>query len=235
VVRPRWTSGPREITLVRHGHSRANQADAEARDAGAESLELDRRDADVVLSATGRTEADRLAAWLAREGAAAQPTLVISSPYRRTVETAEHIVAGLGIELVHDERLRERELGLFDGLTGVGIRSRHPEEAERRKQLGKFYYQPPYGESLGDVCLRVRSLLEDLRHGYDGARLWLVTHQAVIMSFRYVLEELSEEALLDIDRRVQIPNASLTTYRRDGDALELVAFADASVLEEAGP
>jgi broad specificity phosphatase PhoE len=78
----------------------------------------------------------------------------------------------------------------------------------------------------------VRSLLDDLRHGYDGARVWLVTHQAVIMSFRYALEELSEEDLLDIDRTAPIPNASMTRYRRDGDRLELVSFADTSAVDE---
>ena len=80
--------------------------------------------------------------------------------------------------------------------------------------------------------LRVRSLLDDLRHGYDGTRLWLFTHQAVIMSFRYALEDLTEEELLDIDSRVQIPNASLTTYRRAGQGLELVAFADTSAVDQ---
>ena len=55
------------------------------------------------------------------------------------------------------------------------------------------------------------------------------------MSFRYALEDLSEEELLDIDRTVPIPNASMTTYRRDGDRLELISFADTSAVDETGP
>jgi broad specificity phosphatase PhoE len=231
-VRTRWTEGPVELTLVRHGESLGNRADAAAREAKAERLDLDERDADVALSDTGIEQADGVAKWLAGDGASAPPDLVISSPSRRARETAERIVAGLDVDLVFDERLRERDLGVFDGMTGLGIRSAYPEEAKRRQKLGKFYYQPPSGESWCDVVLRVRSLLEDLRWGYDGARLWMVTHQAVIMSFRFALEELTEEELLEIDREVQIPNASMTTYRRDGDRLELISFADTSAVDE---
>ena len=159
--------------------------------------------------------------------------MVVASPYRRAADTARLALDGLGCELVLDERLRERDLGIFDGMTGLGIRAHHPEEAERRKKLGKFYYQPPSGESWADVVLRIRSLLTDLREGYDGARVWLFSHQAVIMSFRYVLEEVDEQDLLELDRTMQIPNASITTYRRTGDHLELAEFADTTAVDKA--
>ena len=58
-----------------------------------------------------------------------------------------------------DERLRERDFGAFDGMTGAGIREQYPDEAKRRDLLGKFYYRPPGGESWADVALRIRSLL----------------------------------------------------------------------------
>jgi broad specificity phosphatase PhoE len=217
--------------LVRHAQSVGNRADARARELGAEELDLDFRDADVHLSDTGCDQAESLGKWMASQHESAHPTVVISSPYQRACQTAERAVHGLGIDLQHDERLRERDLGVFDGLTGLGIRTRYPEEAARRKKLGKFYYQPPSGESWCDVALRVRSLLDDLRCGYDGARVWLFTHQAVIMTFRYVLEGLSEETLLEIDRNEALPNASMTTYRREGPLLELVRFADTSAVD----
>lgn len=231
MVRPRWHGGPVSLTLVRHAHSVGNKADAQAREVGAEELDLHFRDADVHLSEVGCHQAESVGRWMAAQDEPARPTVVISSPYRRACQTAELAVAGLGIEVRHDERLRERDLGVFDGLTGLGIRSRYPEEAERRTKLGKFYYQPPQGESWCDVSLRVRSLLDDLRHGYDGARVWLFTHQAVIMTLRYVLEGLSEERLLEIDRHQPLPNASMTDYRRDGELFELAGFADTSAVE----
>jgi broad specificity phosphatase PhoE len=231
-VRPRWSAGPATITLVRHGESLGNLADSRAREEHAERLDLDDRDADVELSPTGREQAEALAAWLdTARGREDRPDVVITSPFRRASHTAELATADRGIELQYDERLRERDLGLFDGLTGRGIRSRYPEEAERRTRLGKFYYQPPSGESWCDVVLRIRSLLHDLERGFAGLKVWLVTHQAVIMSARYALEELTEERLLDIDRTTSLPNASLTVYHQVDDGYALRRFGDVSAVD----
>jgi broad specificity phosphatase PhoE len=226
--------GPRELVLVRHGESVGNIADTEARDADADRLELSARDADVELSPNGEEQGRTLGRWVAGLDEAARPDLVVSSPYRRAADTARAALGELGGDVLLDERLRERDLGLFDGLTGKGIRARYPEEAERRSHVGKFYYQPPSGESWADVVLRVRSLLADLREGYDDRRVWLFTHQAVIMSFRYALEGLDEAELLEIDRTTRISNASVTRYIRDDDGLALQEFADDSHLSS-GP
>jgi broad specificity phosphatase PhoE len=225
--------GPDRLVLVRHGESVGNLADAQAREKGADRLDLDARDADVELSETGQKQADAVGRWLAKVDDVDRPTVVLSSPYRRAAETARRAVGDLGLEVVYDERLRERDLGVFDGMTGHGIRRAYPEEAERRKKLGKFYYQPPSGESWSDVVLRVRHLLSDVREAFDGAHVWLVTHQAVIMSFRYVLEGLTEQELLEIDAGTQIGNASLTCYRRGEDGFELVTFADTTAVDSA--
>lgn len=223
--------GPDELVLVRHGESAGNLADSEARDNDAERLELSARDADVELSDNGEEQARTLGRWVAGLAEGERPDLVVSSPYRRAADTARAALADLEVELLMDERLRERDLGLLDGLTGKGIRARYPEEAQRRSHVGKFYYQPPSGESWADVVLRVRSLLADLREGHDGRRVWLFTHQAVIMSFRYAIEGLDEADLLEIDRSTPIGNASITRYCRRPDGLLLETFASDDHLE----
>ena len=53
----------------------------------------------------------------------------------------------------------------------------------------------------------------------------------VSRTLAYALEELTEEELLEIDREVQIPNASMTTYRRDGDR-RTISFADTSAVDQ---
>jgi broad specificity phosphatase PhoE len=228
---------PRSLTLVRHAQSVANVADQEAREKGAERLDIDIRDADVELSDNGKRQADALGRWFAQADPDERPTLVVSSPYRRAYDTARRVVGDTGTELITDERLRERDLGVLDGLTGKGIREEYAEEAARRTKVGKFYYQPPSGESWADVVLRVRSFLSDLEpalgEGFGDARIWVFTHQAVIMGFRYVLEAISEPDLLELDREVDIGNVSLTTYDRTDDGLTLSRFADASVVEDA--
>jgi broad specificity phosphatase PhoE len=224
--------------LVRHGESVGNLADRDARQRGAGRLTLEARDADVELSDLGAEQAAAVGRHLAEMAQDERPTVLLSSPYRRAADTAQAALdgAGLNLPLHFDERLRERDLGAFDGLTGTGIREEFPEEAERRKRVGKLYYRPPGGESWCDVALRVRSVMDTVRVEHDGARLWIFTHQAVIMAFRLVLEQLSEQELLKIDREIPLPNCSITTYHRDGDGvLRLDSFADSSAVEQAPP
>jgi len=219
--------GPQVLWLVRHGESMGNVADAAAQQAKAGRLELDVRDPDVPLSDTGRAQAEALGKWLAELPEDQRPTAALSSPFKRALTTAELATANLGVRVRTDERLRERDFGAFDGMTGAGIREQFPDEAKRRDLLGKFYYRPPGGESWADVALRVRSVLATEGLRYDCERLMVVAHQAVIMVFRYVLEELTEQELLTVDKEEQVANASLTRYDRNADGnLGLTSFND---------
>jgi broad specificity phosphatase PhoE len=220
-----------ELVLVRHGESVGNVADADARRRGAGQLELDTRDPDTPLSPRGEQQADVLARAVLGWEQDERPDVVLSSPYVRAARTADVVTAQLGMDVTLDERLRERDLGILDGFTGVGIRETYPEEARRRERLGKFYYRPPGGESWTDVALRVRHVLVDLSTAQQGRRVWVFTHQAVIMAFRLVLEGLDEQRVLELDRDEPLGNCSLTRYRRGEDGrLGLVAFADTSHL-----
>ena len=98
--------------------------------------------------------------------------------------------------------------------------------------MGKFYYRPPGGESWTDVVLRVRSVLTDVRAEHAGQRVWVFTHQAVIMAFRYLLESLTEQELLAHRRQHTAGNCSLTVYRpATGGGLDLVVYGDVDHLE----
>ncbi|SFK51891.1 histidine phosphatase family protein [Geodermatophilus ruber] len=221
------TPGPSALWLVRHAESQGNLADARATEAGAPRLELDVRDPDVPLSDTGRHQAEALGAWLRELPAAQRPTALLSSPFTRAADTAQIAVqvSGLDLPVRFDERLRERDFGAFDGMTRPGIRAEYPQEAKRRDLLGKFYYRPPGGESWADAALRVRSVLTTAELRHAGERLMVVSHQAVILVFRYVLEELTEQELLDIDKREPIANCSVTRYETGPDGtLQLVDF-----------
>ncbi|WP_235509140.1 histidine phosphatase family protein [Terrabacter sp. Soil810] len=233
-VGARTTSAQVEsLVLVRHGESVGNLADAQARRAGAGRLELGTRDPDTPLSERGERQATVLARHVAK-AERPRPDVMMSSPYLRAASTARIVAEAVGMAPVWDERLRERDLGVFDGLTGVGIRESYPEEADRRTRLGKFYYRPPGGESWTDVALRVRHVLLDLAQAHAGRRVWIFTHQAVIMSFRLALEGLDETTLLDVDRTQPLGNCSVTRYRRGSDGqLELESFADTRHLEGA--
>jgi broad specificity phosphatase PhoE len=227
-------SNPEALLWVRHAESRGNVANSAAEQSGAPRLELSHRDPDMPLSERGCEQAAALgAAW--RELPSEQrPSVLLSSPYERALQTAEVASesAGWDIEIRRDERLRERDLGVLDGFTKTGILEEFPQEAERRKWLGKFYYRAPGGESWADVAGRVRSLMADVEREHSGQRVALVTHQAVILLARYVLEAMTEQQVLDIDRHDQLANTSVTKYRRAQRGWDLVEFNDTSHLDD---
>ena len=210
-------TGISEMLLVRHGESQGNVAATLAHQSGAHVINVPARDPDVELSGTGVDQALALGGLLAgypEDGRAA----VWSSPYVRARQTAELAVhtGGWKTQVLLDERLRDRELGILDMLTSAGVEARLPQEAERRRWLGRFYYRPPGGESWADVVLRLRSLLADLDCKYPGQRVLLVCHDAVIMLIRYILEGLTEGELLDLAATTAILNASVSRFVRPG-------------------
>jgi 2,3-bisphosphoglycerate-dependent phosphoglycerate mutase len=221
-----------ELWLVRHAQSAGNVADDAARDARAERLNLDIRDPDVPLSTTGKEQSLALGRSWSDLEPGRRPTRILSSPYERALETARLAVdaAGWDLEVERDERLRERDLGMLDGYTRYGIEARFPEEAERRARLGKFYYRPPGGESWADVAGRVRAVLEAGAPG-AGQRLLVVSHQAVIMLFRYVLDVLGEHEVLEIDRSEGVGNTSVTVYAGDPGSLRLQTVGEVGHLD----
>jgi broad specificity phosphatase PhoE len=209
--------GPERLWLVRHGQSAGNLARDAARAARLGRIDLDERDVDVDLSPLGEEQARLLGRWFSGSPSGDQPEVILSSPYVRAARTAQLIAAAgaLTAPVIVDERLREREFGVLDGLTGSGIRELHPDQASARRTLGKFYYRPPGGESWCDVILRLRSVMDTLSLHQAGARVLIVTHQVVVLCLRYLLENLDEAGILVIDRQGDVLNCAITDYRLD--------------------
>ena len=134
--------------------------------------------------------------------------------------------------MIHDERLRDRELGVLDLLTRLGVANRFPFEAQRRQWLGKFYHRPPGGESWADGALRLRFFLAELPTATAPDRAVLVVHDAVVMLIRYILSRSTSTFCPD---RCADPvrNASITGSG-DGQAWRLDRYNDVSHLVRLG-
>ena len=208
---------PKRLWLVRHGQSQGNVARDAAHEAGHSVIDLDLRDVDVPLSELGHAQADATGRWFAALPEHDKPEVILASPYIRAKQTAEAIckaggLAGGAKPTILDERLREREFGVFDGLTTKGIREHYPDEAAHRAKMGKFYHRPPGGESWADVILRLRSALNTINLHYADKRVLVVAHQVVVLCLRYILEELSEGQILAIDRKGEILNCGIAAF-----------------------
>ena len=242
-LKQRW---PSRLWLVRHGESAGNVAHQLAYEAGGLRIEITEREMEVPLSDRGVIQSKALAHWFAEQPPEHRPEVVLSSPYLRAQRTADLIRAGGGVDpkaspTSLDERLREREFGILDRLTRAGIEKFHPEQAQFRSSIGKFYHRPPGGESWCDVILRLRSVLDTLSLHYATRRVLIVTHEVVVMCFRYLIEELDEARILEIDRKGDIVNCGVTEYvfdpaanRAVGGRLKLSRYNFAAPLEEQG-
>jgi broad specificity phosphatase PhoE len=240
-MRQNW---PERLWLVRHGQSQGNVARDAADAAGHHEIAIDVRDVDVPLSELGHRQGVAAGRWFGSLPAQERPEVILASPYLRARQTAELIckagaLSGGPARTIIDERLREREFGIFDRLTTAGIRARFPEEAAHRSRLGKFYHRPPGGESWADVILRLRSMLNTINLHYCNRRVAIVCHQVVVLCMRYILEELDEQQILEIDKHAEILNCGICAYEFEPDAKglcvpELVLWNYGAPLENEG-
>jgi len=210
------------LWIVRHGQSAGNVARDAADAAGHSIIDIRVRDVDVPLSPLGEKQASALGTWFAALPEEERPEAVLVSPYVRARQTAKAICEAGGVteearQPVVDERLREREFGLWDRLTTAGVRERYPDQAEQRSLLGKFYHRPPGGESWADVILRLRSALDTISLHFADRRVLIVCHQVVVLCFRYILEEMDEAKVLAIDKDGDVVNCGVCEYGFEPD------------------
>jgi 2,3-bisphosphoglycerate-dependent phosphoglycerate mutase len=213
---------PKELFLIRHGESIANCARRNAEETNSPIICFDGDEVDVPLSKKGKIDCEKLGKWFAQQSS--KPSIFISSPYQRTRETTQIITKSKSLknlEIVYDERLRERELGIFDRLTKIGAMAKYPQECKEREKLGKFLYRPTNGESWADVALRLKSFLQDFSNQIDNKRVVIVTHEVVIRLFRYILEDFSVAEILEIDRICDVQNGAITSYIFENGKLKL--------------
>jgi broad specificity phosphatase PhoE len=205
---------PALLVVMRHAESEANyyRESLERSNSPLTHVEVGTRDVDVPLTPKGREQAREAGRFLSAHHAPFDAVYV--SPYNRTRETADVAIEALDPRpaRIVEERVREKEFGILEGLTKTGLRTLHPQEHDRRLKVGKYYYRPPGGESYPDVNLRVHSFLGTLVREHAGQRILVVTHSVVVLSFRRLLERLEEDKVLELDRHNEPRNASLSVY-----------------------
>lgn len=202
---------PDTLIIVRHGESERNVAKEKAKLAATGVYGTGLRDVDTPLTAHGHEQATATGKYLAQHFAF---DAYFTSPYLRTRQTMDDIRRAYprAAEPVVEERLREIEFGILDGLTSTGIAERYPEEKKRRDREGKYWYRPPGGESRPDVALRVHSFLGTLTRDYRQKSVLVVCHSVVVLIFRRLLERWGEEQYMKVDQEADVLNCSLTIY-----------------------
>jgi probable phosphoglycerate mutase len=144
-----------------------------------------------------------------------------SSDLGRALQTAQIIADQTGHEIVLDKRLRERHLGIFQGLTRTEMEARYPEEWNLYRTSGPDYVIPG-GESARQRFERAISCLEEIAVKHPGETMVIVTHGGVLNGLlRHTLG-----IPLESPRRFRIWNASVNVFLFDGREWLLETWGD---------
>ena len=152
-----------EIILIRHGETEWN---SQQRMQGHSNSDL---------SSVGQAQIQALGQWMKN----VPFDLIYSSDSLRAKQTAEAITQFSGHELKIDLRLREKNLGVFEGLTSEEARERHPEVFRLFKTAGSKYVIDE-GESTQQLQDRALEIVDEIRIKHPEERVLLVTHGGFI-------------------------------------------------------
>ncbi|MFF8870896.1 bifunctional RNase H/acid phosphatase [Streptomyces massasporeus] len=206
VAAPGWAPAdicaPATFVLLRHGETPLTPQKRFSGSGGS----------DPSLSDTGREQAERAAAMLARRGTI---QAVVSSPLARTRETAGIVAARLGLDVSIDDGLRETDFGAWEGLTFAEVRERHPDD------LNAWLASPDAeptggGESFAATAARLAATRDKLVAAHAGRTVLLVTHVTPIKTLVRLALGAPPESLF----RMELSAASLSVvaYYADGNA-----------------
>ena len=156
----------RRALFVRHGETDYN---AERRIQG---------HLNVALNETGHLQAAALAAYLADLPLGA----IYSSDLIRAYQTAEPIAEKQGLPIHTDERLREINLGVFQGMTGDELRRSHHHADAYEMWRTDDSYAPNGGESYGQLGDRTLAAWEQIAEESEAETVLIVTHGGNIKS-----------------------------------------------------
>ncbi|MBB4916405.1 bifunctional RNase H/acid phosphatase [Streptosporangium saharense] len=178
---------------------------------------------DPELTPNGLAQARAAAARLTREPYGVQ--VVVSSPLRRALVTAETVAAGLGLDVVVEPELREADFGAWEGHTFTEIQRRWPDELAT--WLADPSAAPPGGESFGDAARRVQVIGDRLVERYEGRTVLVVSH---VTPIKMLLRSALLAPLAALYRmHLDLASLSLIEYYADGPAV-VKAFNDTSHL-----
>jgi probable phosphoglycerate mutase len=176
---------------------------------------------DSALTERGVNQAKALGSRLVHESFSA----LYSSDLGRAVETAKTIAAMTGHEVITDSRLRERNLGIFQGLSSEEIKEKYPEEYRLHRTLGPEYVIPG-GESVHQQVRRNVEYLTWIAEKHPAETIVVVSHGGVLSGFfRHTLS-----IPFTAPRRFEFVNAGLNVFVYDGADWLLQTWGDISHL-----
>ena len=210
---------PKNLFLVRHGQSEGNLIRKQFEKTNDESFFsdefLDLHESQYRLTELGVEQAKKAGQWFSNKNSIIFDRMLVSNTVR-AMQTAAYLDFKNPNWMV-DFNLRERDGGLFDVITPAK-RDLHYADQQKFYNKQPFLFRPPQGESIADVCQRIKFVLNTLARECDGKNVVIVCHGHVMRAFRVILERMSlqksNELLLAKEEWARVPNCSIIHYTR---------------------
>lgn len=200
---------PMRRVLLRHGQSEANVVQKSL------IAELDpevvkeiyaRPDWQQRLSPLGIEQARNAGNWIRHNiGSIASFDVVYVSPFLRTFETACMAAGDEHVALTPEDRIIERDWGLYGKLSKKG-QEKFYGETFRNKDIDPLYARLDNGESIMDVFMRWRDMTGTMHREYPDEQVLEVSHGDFMMTDRYASERMLPEEFValmkDVDQEM---------------------------------
>ena len=191
--------------FIRHGQSEGNRAAAKAAELRRLRLDIPWPTHDIPLSLKGEEQAKSIKC--------PEAEIAFTSPLLRARQTMHHALPYLRY-FVRDARLIDKESGVFDKLSVLGMQTLYPEEWAERERVGKFYHRPTGGESWDDVVERVQWFMDTWAGRFESVLVF--SHDVTILCAIYIALDMSPDEILDYQKVNPIENGSITTLTYEG-------------------
>ncbi len=191
---------PLNLVLVRHGESEGNVAVDRSKKGDHSAFNdpkfTSRHSSLWRLSAKGVAQATETGRWITAN-LGLRFDRHYTSAYIRAMETAG-LLALPDAQWYEDFYLRERDWGALDRVS-VEEREQKFAVAMKERKVDPFYWVPPNGTSLADLCLRIDRVIDTLHRECEGKNVIIVCHGEVMWAFRVRLERMSQEKFRKLD------------------------------------
>ncbi|MDI6591720.1 MAG: isoleucine--tRNA ligase [Patescibacteria group bacterium] len=134
--------------------------------------------------------------------------LIFSSDLLRTKESAEIIAKEIGAKIIFNKRLREYNIGIFNG--------KPPQLSWKYLEKKKDWIgtKIPKGESLIDLRKRIYSFLEEVNKKYQNKNILIVSHELPLTILEGTLKAYSLEEILELRRKKKIKVIKTGQFRK---------------------
>ena len=143
----------------------------------------------------------------ARKLAKQKIDLIISSDLLRTKETAKIISEATGAKIIYDKRLRDHNVGVFNG----NDPKRFWEFLD--KQQNRFSIAPKKGESLVNIRKRTYEFLSEIDKAYNGKTIIIVSHEMPLTILEWTLKGMELDQILEKRYAGKIKKIETGTFR----------------------